>query len=443
VGGGGGGGGGDGGASEAYVECVELEGLNEQGRGRGWGDRSRTWRWRTTRPVDQFSTRWPDRFAQISPVISRVSIDGDYLRAMLGGAYVVLFPMAIGLGILAAESADWVALPPALGFFVAILALSVLDSMLGYTAAVSFAASILIAGNLDNEAAFREICGLTLIWFAMPLCAAAIRPLRRRWNLAPDDIWDRSADVIMGGLFAAWVAANQVSSLGPLSGYELPIADYRWTIALIVIGLVAFRVVLESVCAYFYPGRLLAVQPQGECEAPRLQEAISTFIQFAVLIWVSSSFMGWDNWALWVGGVFFFIPLIPWLFIEKVPYSPFIAKWMPAGLVKWTWVIGGIVLMTMLLDALVKDPQESLNWGFILVPLPILICWALELFAENEPEEDEDEEAEELGEPENEAGEEDEEDEEDDARFPLTWPVRVAGVPLLALSVYLVYFVIG
>jgi hypothetical protein len=427
MGGGSGGGSGDGGGDDGgWLEGVEIEREIGMLPGYGWGDRSRTWGWRTTPRVDSFSQTWPDRLARISPVASRVSLDGDYLRAMMGGLYLLLFPIAIGLGIWAATTTGGAALPPAFGLFMAILVLSIFDSMVGYAAGLAFAGTLLAGGYIDDSASVRLVAGLILVWFAVPLCASAVRPLRRKLNLGLTGVWDHLTDWVLAGLFAGWVAGNQISALGPLRGYELPIADQRWTVSLIVVGLIGVRILVETAATHLYPERLEAVEAQGEMEPPRLQETISLGIQMGVLAWISSSFMGL-GWALWIGTFFFFLPLIPWLFIEKVPYNRFVAKWMPAGLAKWAFIIVTGVLLSRLLDAVITDETQSLNWGFILLPLPLLFCWALELLAENEEEEEDDEESE----------------DEDEGRFPMTWPLRLTGVAVTGVCVYLVYFVIG
>lgn len=423
-GGRGGGGGGGGGEDGGWLEDVELEREGRFRMGHGRGDVSRTWRWPWTDGTDNFSKSWPNRLAQVSPVLGRVSIDGDYLRAILGSLYLLLAPLAIALGIIAAGSAHYVSLPPTFGLFVAILALSVFDSMMGYLAAIAFGVTILLHGGIHGGGGIRELAGITLLWFAMPLSAAAMRPLRRNLDLKVTGLWDRSADLVLAGLFAAWIASNQVSALGPLLGYETPIDSKRWTIALLVLGFVAIRVLVETAAAHFYPKRLASVEHEGELEPPRVQEAISLAIQILVLMYISSSFLGW-TWALFLGTAIFFTPLVPWLFVEKLPKSRLIAKWMPAGLAKWTWIIIASILLSKLLDHLITNPTKAIEWGFILLPLPVLLVWGLELFAA----EDEDES--------------DSAAEEEEGRFPMTWPLRLAGVPITAVCVYLVYFVIG
>jgi hypothetical protein len=122
---------------------------------------------------------------------------------------------------------------------------------------------------------------------------------------------------------------------------------------------------------------------------------------------------------------------VPWLFADKLPKSAFVAKWMPAGIAKWAFVIIAGILLSMLLDRAIHDPGQAQAYAFILLPLPILFCWGLELFAK---EDDEDDEEVSLT-----SGDMDADTPaQEEGRFPMTWPLRLAGAPVLGLCVYLI-----
>ena len=413
---------GGGGSDGAFLEDVEVGRETEDGSGGGRGDRSGTWRWRSTRHVDRFAVGGPGKLASLSPVIGRVSVDGDYLRAMFGGMWLLLFPLAIGLGIAAAVDTGGEALPPAFALFVAILALSIFDALVGYVAGVTFVVAVIAAGGLTSSASVRLLLGIVLVWFVVPLLAAAVRPFRRALNLRLAGVWDRAADLVIGGLFAGWAAANVTEALSPLAGYELPIAEHKWTIAIIVIGLVALRMAAETIAAQLYPKRLRALAIDGDLESGNRQVAVALVCQILLYLFISAAFLELE-WPLFAGVALFFVPLVPWLFADRLPKSAIVAKWMPVGLAKWSFVIVAGILMGRLLDALVEDPAQALNWGFIVLPLPILFVWGLELFALEDEDEDEDG---------------DEAPEEEAGRFPMTWPLRLLGVPALGMCLYLI-----
>jgi hypothetical protein len=61
-----------------------------------------------------------------------------------------------------------------------------------------------------------------------------------------------------------------------------------------------------------------------------------------------------------------------------------LTKWNPRGLVKWSLVIVAGLLLAQLLEHLTANGTQLVEIGFIILPMPILICWSLELF-EDEP----------------------------------------------------------
>jgi hypothetical protein len=121
----------------------------------------------------------------------------------------------------------------------------------------------------------------------------------------------------------------------------------------------------------------------GELESGTLQVGLSLIIQIAVFIFIAVAFLGTTG-ALYVGAAVFFAPLIPWLFAERIPKSRLVTEWSPRGLVKWSLVIVAGLLLAQLLEHLVTNGTQLTRIGFILLPLPILICWSLELF-DDEP----------------------------------------------------------
>jgi hypothetical protein len=110
-------------------------------------------------------------------------------------------------------------------------------------------------------------------------------------------------------------------------------------------------------------------------------------IQIALFIFISIAFLG-STWGLYVGAAVFFSPLVPWLFADKIPKSSFVTRWKPKGLVNWTWIIVAGVLLSRLLEHLIHGARALEVAGFILLPLPVLISWALELFEEEETEDE-------------------------------------------------------
>ncbi len=78
---------------------------------------------------DRLSKHGPERLALVSPLFGRIGADGGYLRAVLRRFWLILPPIAFGLGLWAGDEATGLVPPPAL---LAMLgALAIIDSRAG------------------------------------------------------------------------------------------------------------------------------------------------------------------------------------------------------------------------------------------------------------------------------------------------------------------------
>ncbi len=366
------------------LEVVELEreevelgevGLAEEEVKR----RSRLRRRTGTRLVDRFSKYFPRRAAAVSPVVGRLIVDGDYLRASLGSAWLLLCLAAVGFGAFASASTGWYAVPPSLGIFLTILGLSIFDASLGMLAGASFFIGATVAGHMTSANELRLSFGLVLIWFAIPLAAASLRPLRRKIRLDVDSVWERVADFAIGGLFAAWAAMKMTEALSGLAGVELPIAKDVNLVALAVLGFIGLRITAETFVAHTFADRMEIVHHEGSLDSGRVQIGVSLVVQIALFIFIAIAFLG-SNWALYVGAVVFFAPLAALLFSDSIPKSHWVTKWKPTGLVMWTIVIVAGILLSRVLNHAVSSSHLVEEIGFVVLPIPVLIFWTLELF---------------------------------------------------------------
>ena len=384
---------GGGGRGGGQLEDVELEREEDESESEEKGDRSGPWRLPGTKYLDRISKLWPSRAARISPVVGRVIIDGDYLRAMFGSIWFSFCGAAIGLGIYASASTGWYAIPPSLGIFLAILGLSVLDSSLGFLAGLSFFSCALLSGHMTSATELRLSCGIVLVWFAVPLAAAALRPLRRKMVFTVDRIWERGTDLVVCGLFGMWVAEKMTAALSDLAGVELPIDKHVHIIVFAVLIFITVRIIIETFTAHFYPLRLKVVQHEGELDSSRVQLTISLFAQIAMFIFFAISILG-SSWALYVGTAVFFTPIALGIIEDRIPKSAYVSKFKPNGIVTWTLIIVTGVVLGAVLDHLIHGNQRVEEVGFIVLPLPVLTFWTLELFEEEEEEEQLDQEIE-------------------------------------------------
>ncbi len=362
------------GGGPGQLEDVELERLMDEGE----PDEREIQPRDATRRLDRFSRRYPQRLAALSPVVGRVVSDGDYLRAMLGLGWLVGCAGSVGLGIYVAASTGWYAVPPSLGLFLTVLALGVFDATFGYLAGLAFFASVAVTGHLSVPG-LREVFGLILVWFAVPLAAGAIATLRRVTAATVDGLFVRLSDLALGGLFGAWVALKMTAALPALANADLPIGRDADVVGLAALGFVAVRILMETLAAARWPHRLALVTHDGELESGSTQMAISLVIQVALFLFISASVLG-SSWALYVAAAVFFAPLVAWLFVDRIPKSRFVTRYQPRGLVKWSLIIAATLGLTKLLDHSGLSTETAESIAFVILPIPVLLSWTLELF---------------------------------------------------------------
>jgi hypothetical protein len=347
----------------AELEDVELERYgddeeNESEEGRGW--------------LATLSQKGPARLARLSPVMGRVLNDGEYLRGLVAWGWSVLVGLSLATGIATASATHFEVVPGWLGFAV-ILVLGILDATLGYAAGLAFVGSVALAGHLASANDVRLAMGLILVWFAVPLGAASVAALRRKFTKRVEDLADRLGDLIVGGLFGAWLAVKMTAALSVLAGVDLPLShDGSKVVALVLVTLVV-RLGLETWAAH--GERLSTMTRRGELESSKTQMAISLVVQMAAFWFVSSGSLG-ASWTLGIGEGVFFAPLVAWLWVDRLPKNAWLGTHAARGVAKWSIVIAvGVVLATVL-----GHGTASVQLDFVLLPLPILAFWTLELF---------------------------------------------------------------
>jgi hypothetical protein len=262
--------------------------------------------------------------------------------------------------------------------------MGVLDATLGYLAGIAFFLAIGVTGHLDTASAWRVAMGLVLVWFAVPLAAGAIRPLRRLVTRGVKGAVARGGDVVIAGLFGAWMAAKMTEALSALAGVELPIGRDLGVVALAAGILIGARMATESLVAR-YNRRLALVIPEGDLESGTLQVSVSLVVQVALFVFIALAAFG-AGWALYAGTVVFFAPLVAWLFVEHIPKSRWLSEHPPSGLVRWSVIITLELVLAWTLYRSGMGNRLVEQVGFVVLPLPVLVSWTLDLFVDEENE---------------------------------------------------------
>lgn len=364
---------------EAGLDEVETE-LHKLGTsGQAWGDTSRTWQWPLTGWLDRVSMAWPMATGRKFPLVARLIVDGAYLRAMVSSLSLTLPVVAAVLAGFAVEVNEGSALPPTAPLLLALLVVGVLDALSGAVAVAVYAIGVIIAGGMATPDSLRILMGIGVLWFAVPLIANAIRPLRRPISNYDGFRFDRFADFVVASLIGAWTAQNMVGAWPGLSGLELPIVSAVGLVATVTMGAILLRMLLESLAARFYPERIAAVAPLQLPECGKGQSVVSLVFRTAVFAFIVVAFLG-NCWQLWVGVLLFFLPQLMWIYEEHFPNFPKVFPHVPTGIYEVVVILMVGSLVAAWLESAVPDPQQMLVWGFVLISIPGVVLSVLGLF---------------------------------------------------------------
>jgi hypothetical protein len=359
-----------------YEESEDSEDLASVGAGGlalikrkdGWGDRSRTWRHKRTEGIDRRWRKLAESISSFSPLAARTFGDGSYLRAMTGSFSIVLYPVAIALGIYALIDSDRQALPPATWIVIAIALLGTIDAAAGLIASSIFVLGVTFSGNIFSREEVLTVAGLSIIFFAPALLASAIRPIRRLIS-GVDDRWERITDYALVGLLSFWSLEKIVGALNGLSGLKLPISADAKQIAFIVAIAITIRVMLEDLATYAYPVRLEKVSPDYK-DPSTFQQVISLEFKTFLFITLAIPFVGF-NIQLALGTFFFLLPSILGLTVgDKYPKLPVLGRLLPKGALKIVAMVFIGSIFANWVEGLFESPEDFIPWSFALLAIP-------------------------------------------------------------------------
>lgn len=331
----------------------------------GRGDRSRTWDNRFTEQVD-FGfigiSQWMDKF---SPLLVRTIQDGNTLRAIFGSWYLLLLPIALGLGLSASIDVSGNALPPAVGIIIAIMVIAVFDAFSGFIAGFIFFLATLLTGHLGSRSELLTTIGVMVLFFAPSLLASSFRPFRREIK-DRDDVWERLTDLALGTLLSYWVITKMVGAMNGLARLELPISNYAHELGLYAAALLVLRFVLEEATARLYPVRLEILHVEIS-ERDIHQKIISLEFKIFFFVMLARPFVGY-NLQLLLGAIIFAIPAITGLALEDG--LPKKKLYLPKGAFKTIVMIFVMAYISKAIESSFSNPETFLKWNFVVMALP-------------------------------------------------------------------------
>ena len=331
----------------------------------GWGDNSKTWRNPWTKRSDSFFLSVATFFNGRSPLLTRTAIDGNTIRAMIGGWAALLLPFGAILGFISSFNSGFESLPPAWVLVAAIMAIAIFDAFAGFIAGTVFFLGALLSGNITNRPEFLSAVGVIVLFFAPALLASAFRPFRRLIRSA-DDRWERLTDYALGVLLTYWVITKMVAAMNGLARLELPITYYGQELGLIAASLLVVRIALEDVAVEHYPMRLRALHIEI-VEVTHRQNIQSLIFKILVFFVMAAPFAG-SILNLILGTIIFATPLVTSLKLED--NLPKIRLYFPKGVLKTVFMIFVMTLVSHWIEGLFSDPATFLKWSFVVMALP-------------------------------------------------------------------------
>jgi hypothetical protein len=368
---------------QSSLESIDAGELIALERAAGWGDKRRTWRAPLTSKVDHEFGLTAKQFSRFSPLMSRLLLDGTYLRSIIGSLEFLIYPLAIYVGFHTLNLNGWKAAPSTLGITIIGIVIGLIDAYAGFVIAYIFTIGVIVEGNFNSRHHILTTLGVSLLYFGPALISSALRPIRREVHNF-STLWERGTDYALAALLGGWASQKLVSALGGLSGFKLSIISHANQIGIIVgCGIIA-RMVTEDFGTYSYPVRHKSLLVELDSVKPRHKWFVLA-VKTLLFFFTAEIFIG-NCFALWLGTALYLVPT----FIGKVGAklsSPLISpRFLPKGAFKMLMmvIIGG--MFGSILQSEITDNRTYAQTAFVILVIPGLLINSLYIFAgESQP----------------------------------------------------------
>lgn len=303
-----------------------------------WGDRSRLWALPGWAGLQQILRLFVRRGERWSTLVVRVLQDGTWIRSVIGAGGVVPWIVGGGLGFVAAQSVDGLAVPPAFGLIVAIVVVSFVDSLGGAVAWLVFTVSIAVTGGIASWFDVRTLLGLAVLFVALPLIAASFRPVLRARADGGGATIERFFDYLVVPLFLSYAASSVYRALNGLSGLDV-VADaqatsLRWVCLFLAIG----RMLVEDATRVWFPARRMEAALPTKRAPHVVVPYFNLVTMLGLYVLTAGPYMG-TGLRTWV--VMALMAVVPLCKANKdrFPNVASIHRWFPRGILR------GVVLL--------------------------------------------------------------------------------------------------
>ena len=378
------------GAGGSLLDDVEVE--HNRGwrtrftaKGRASGDTGPLHRAPLTSFVDEASYTWMAAVATKSPLLARMIGDGAPLRAMTGSLSLLLPISAAVLGVWSAVLGHGIAEPPVLGLLLALIVIGIVDALAAGLGALAFSVTVLAMGGVLDWSSLRTLMGVALLIAGPGLIATSFRDIRRATPRTFSAWWERGADLLIVPLLGAYTTYNIAVALPPLGGALFPVAESAWLLAWVVAGMLIVKVGLEEAAARWFPERMATVTAPTDWPG-RTQSILSSLVRLGLFLFVSAAFIG-SPWQLWVGGLMWILPMILYVFSDRLPNSSRLWQALPDSTPALGFGLLVYLILAGVLASAYGDETQFALMSFVILLVPGLILGLLALVG-REPRED-------------------------------------------------------
>lgn len=341
--------------------------------------------------LDKISVALTLFLARFSPILSKIVVDGAYLRAAIGTFAGIPSVAAVVLAVSSIKASGENILTPAWPVLLAIVIIGVFDAFAGLLGTAAYVIGSIMAhlaaGETLGVGDSRLLLGVIVVGFGPTLLANQFRQFRRVPENHGDYRWERVVDLFVIPFFGGWTAASMIATMPALAGLTLAVANHVADFALAVAASLVLRVILEEITARWVPNRLNRLHPTNVRSTYPGHRYVALLIRIAIFIYVTAALLG-NEWQVWVGSILFALPNVLGWFKEKFPNFPIVWRVIPTGIPGLALVLLVAQITSNIVSSWFEGSPESALYAFAILPIPLLTLKVIGMFGrEGKPDE--------------------------------------------------------
>jgi hypothetical protein len=309
--------------------------------------------------------------AWLSPLFSKIAVDGAYLRAAFGSLGLLPTIAAAMISVMNVSLNDGAVLTPQWQWFIVLAVIGIFDAFAGLVGTVIFVlGTVMTAGTVGIDDV-RLLLGVIIVGYGPALLANAFRAFRK--DPEDDDVywWERIVDLVVLPFIGGWVTATMISILPALAGTTMAVANHVNEFAVAIAVAITMRVVFEEYVARMFPARLDVLHPTDVSDPVPAQKWISVAFRLSIFVFVTAALMG-NVWQVWVGSALFILPTILGFYAHKFKNYPWIWRVLPTGIPGLAFALIVASVTTSIVGSWFGSTPDLALWSFALLPIPML-----------------------------------------------------------------------